>query len=85
MWDVRWDELMALELAKAGSNHPSHLILHLKNFQRSESFVRVIKCSTVEENDGREPQAMKICSIVRRTWKKYQCDMKSLILKVSGV
>ncbi|KAK4262505.1 hypothetical protein QN277_028058 [Acacia crassicarpa] len=82
MWDVPWGELMALELAKAGSNQPSHLILHLKNFRRSESFVRVIKCGTAEEFDGREPQALRICSVVRRTWKKYQCDMKSLILKV---
>ncbi|KAF7828516.1 Vacuolar protein sorting-associated protein 13C [Senna tora] len=83
MWDVPWDELMALELAKAGSNQPSHLILHLKNFRRSENFVRVIKCSIVEEEfEGREPQAVKICSLVRRTWKKYQYDMKSLILKV---
>ena len=83
MWDVPWDELMAVELAKAGSNQPSHLILHLKHFQRSESFVRVIKCSTVEETGGREPQAVTICSIVRRTWKAYQSDMKSLVLKVS--
>lgn len=85
MWDVPWDELMALELAKVGSNQPSHLILHLKNFRRSENFVRMIKCSTVEEEfEGREPQAVKICSVVRRTWNTYQYNMKSLILKVSG-
>lgn len=86
MWDVPWGELMALELARAGSNQPSHLILHLKNFRRSENFVRVIKCNTVEEeHEGREQQAVKICSVVRRTWKTHQDDMKCLILKVSGV
>lgn len=83
MWDVPWDELMALELAKAGSSQPSHLILHLKHFRRSENFVRVIKCNSVEEFEGREPHAVKICSVVRRTWKAYQSDKKSLILKVS--
>ncbi|CAL0314337.1 unnamed protein product [Lupinus luteus] len=82
MWDMPWDELMALELAKAGSNQPSHLILHLKHFRRSEIFVRVIKCNIVEEYEGREPQAIKICSVVRKMWKAYQSDMKSLILKV---
>ncbi|KAE9596742.1 putative vacuolar protein sorting-associated protein [Lupinus albus] len=82
MWDMPWDELMALELAKAGSNQPSHLILHLKHFRRAEFFVRVIKCNIVEEFEGREPQAIKICSVVRKTWKAYQSDMKSLVLKV---
>lgn len=82
IWDVPWDELMALELAKAGSSQPSHLILHLKHFRRSENFVRVIKCNSVEEFEGREPHAVKICSVVRRTWKAYQSDQRSLILKV---
>ncbi|PQQ07890.1 uncharacterized protein Pyn_00513 [Prunus yedoensis var. nudiflora] len=82
MWDVPWEELMAVELAKAGCNQPSHLILHLKNFRRSENFVRVIKCSVEEETERREPQAVKICSVVRKMWKAYQSDMKSIILKV---
>ncbi|XP_068305501.1 uncharacterized protein [Pyrus communis] len=81
MWDVPWEELMAMELAKAGCNQPSHLILHLKNFRRSENFVRVIKC-IVEEVPGNEPQAVRICSVVRKMWKAYQSDMKSLMLKV---
>lgn len=85
IWDVPWDELMALELAKAGSSQPSFLILHLKHFRRSENFVRVIKCDSVEVFEGREPQATKICSVVRRTWKAYQSNMKSFILKVSGI
>ncbi|CAK8539544.1 unnamed protein product [Lathyrus sativus] len=82
MWDVPWDELMALELAKAGSSQPSHLILHLKHFRRSENFVRVVKCSSMEDFEGREPQAVKICLVVRKTWKAYQSDKRSLILKV---
>ncbi|XP_062073801.1 uncharacterized protein LOC133778015 isoform X2 [Humulus lupulus] len=81
MWDVPWEELMALELAKAGCNHPSHLILHLKNFGRSENFVRVIKCNA-EESGRNEPQAIRICSLVRKMWKTHQSDMKSLVLKV---
>ncbi|KAK4844286.1 hypothetical protein QYF36_018501 [Acer negundo] len=81
MWDVPWEELMAVELAKAGCQQPSHLILHLKSFKRSENFVRVIKCS-VEEMDGREPQTVRICSVVRKMWKAYQSNMKSLMLKV---
>jgi len=83
IWDVPWDELMSLELAKAGSSQPSLLILHLKHFRRSENFVRVIKCNSVEIFEGREPQAIKICSVVRKTWKTHQSNMKSLILKVS--
>lgn len=82
LWDVPWEELMALELAKAGCQQPSHLILHLKSFRRSENFVRVIKCSAEEDMEGGEPQAIRICSVVRRMWKAYQSDMKSLVLKV---
>ena len=78
MWDVPWKELMALELAKAGSQLPSHLLLHLKKFRRSETFVRVIKCS-VEEVEGIEPQAVKICSVVRKMWRAHQSD---IMLKV---
>ncbi|KAL6008537.1 hypothetical protein ACLOJK_034050 [Asimina triloba] len=80
VWDVPWEELMTLELAKAGYQRPSHLILHLKNFKRSESFVRLIKCS-VEEEEG-EPLAVRICSVVRKLWKEHQFDMKTLALKV---
>ncbi|XP_058084436.1 uncharacterized protein LOC131232245 isoform X2 [Magnolia sinica] len=80
MWDVPWEELLALELAKAGHTKPSHLILHLKNFNRSEPFVRLIKCS-IEEEEG-EPLASRICSVVRKMWKAHQLDMKSLTLKV---
>ncbi|CAN8324888.1 unnamed protein product [Cochlearia groenlandica] len=82
MWDVPWDEVMSLELAKAGSPRPSHLILHLKNFRKSESFARVIKCTVPEETDVLEPQAVRICSVVRKMWKSYQSNMKNLILKV---
>ncbi|KAL1194607.1 hypothetical protein V5N11_031431 [Cardamine amara subsp. amara] len=82
MWDVPWEELMALELAKAGSQMPSHLILHLKSFRKSESFAQVIKCSVPEESDVLEPQAVRICSVVRKMWKVYQSNMKNLILKV---
>lgn len=84
MWDVPWEELMTLELAKAGCRQPSHLLLHLKNFKRSENFVRVIKCNVEEESERSEPQAVRICSVVRRMWKAYQSDLKSLILKVIG-
>lgn len=83
MWDVPWQELMSLELAKAGSSQPSHLILHLKDFKRSESFVRVIKCCVEELLEGRLPQAVRICAVVRKMWKAHQVDTKSLILKVS--
>ncbi|KAJ4846821.1 hypothetical protein Tsubulata_004613 [Turnera subulata] len=82
LWDVPWEQLMALELAKAGCSQPSHLLLHLKTFRRSEKFVRVIKCHIEQESEGREPQAIRICSVVRRVWKAYQSDIKSLVLKV---
>ncbi|GKU95669.1 hypothetical protein SLEP1_g9000 [Rubroshorea leprosula] len=81
MWDVPWEELMTLELAKAGCQLPSHLILHLKSFKKTENFVRVIKCN-VEEDEGREPQAVKICSVVRKMWKAYQSNLKNPVLKV---
>ncbi|KAL3499805.1 hypothetical protein ACH5RR_038898 [Cinchona calisaya] len=68
LWDVPWEEILALELAKAGFPVPSHLIIHLKNFRRSENFVRVIKCHTEESNE-REPQAVRICFVLRNFWK----------------
>lgn len=80
MWDVPWEELLALELAKAGYPKPSHVIIHLKNFRRSEKFVRVVKCNTDEESE--EPQAVRICSVVRKWWKEHQSDLQSLELKV---
>ncbi|XP_021768084.1 uncharacterized protein LOC110732449 isoform X1 [Chenopodium quinoa] len=82
MWDVPWEELLSLELAKPGRLQPSHLIFHLKTFKRSEPFVRVIKCKPEEESEGGEPLAVKICSTVRTMWKAYQSDLKSLALKV---
>lgn len=82
LWDVPWEELLALELAKAGFPKPSHLILHLKTFKRGESFVRLIKCSIEEQSEESEPQAVNICLAVRKMWKAYQTDMKSLVLKV---
>ncbi|KAK9698879.1 hypothetical protein RND81_08G137700 [Saponaria officinalis] len=82
MWDVPWEELLALELAKAGRPQPSNLILHLKHFKRSEPFARVIKCKSEEDSESGEPQAVKICAAVRRMWKTYEYDMKSLTLKV---
>jgi len=85
MWDVPWEELMALELAKAGSQRPSHLILHLKSFRKSESFAQVIKCSVPEDLNGLEPQAVRICSVVRKMWKAYQSNMKNLVLKVIAI
>ncbi|KAI3918587.1 hypothetical protein MKX01_041907, partial [Papaver californicum] len=81
MWDIPWGDLMSLELAKAGYSKPSHLILHLKNFKRSEKFVRLIKCS-VEETDEEEPQAARICSVIHKVWKRYQADMRCVTLKV---
>ncbi|KAK2999891.1 hypothetical protein RJ639_022624 [Escallonia herrerae] len=82
MWDVPWEELMALELAKAGQPRPSHIILHLRDFRRSEPFVRVIKCSAEEEPAEEETQAVRICSVIRRMWKAHQFDTKCLMLKV---
>ncbi|OIT20385.1 hypothetical protein A4A49_38349 [Nicotiana attenuata] len=80
MWDVPWEELMALELAKAGYPRPSHLIIHIKKFRRSQKFVRVIKCNTEEETEV--PQAVRICSVVRKIWKARQTDVACLQLKV---
>ncbi|XP_051144600.1 uncharacterized protein LOC127260739 isoform X2 [Andrographis paniculata] len=72
LWDVPWDEVMALELAKAGYLIPSHLIIHLKSFVRGESFVRVIKCKTEQLPNESEPQAVRVCSVVRKMWKAQQ-------------
>ncbi|KAL0372966.1 UNVERIFIED_CONTAM: putative vacuolar protein sorting-associated protein 13D [Sesamum calycinum] len=66
MWDVPWEEVMALELAKAGYPSPSHLIVHLKSFRRGESFVRVIKCNTEQVSEEGQPQAVRVCSVVRK-------------------
>ncbi|CAK9173340.1 unnamed protein product [Ilex paraguariensis] len=85
MWDVPWEELMALELAKAGYPRPSHLILHLKNFRRSEPFVRIIKCRVDEESEGRESQALRICKVVRKMWKAHQSGTKCVMLRVASI
>lgn len=82
LWDVPWDDLLAIELAKAGYDKPSHLIIHLKNFRRSESFARLIRCN-IGEDEEQEPQAVIICSTLRRTWKAHQTNKKILVLKVS--
>ncbi|XP_058190168.1 uncharacterized protein LOC131307586 isoform X5 [Rhododendron vialii] len=82
MWDVPWEELMTVELAKAGCAVPSHLILHLKKIRRSEAFAQVIKCTVENELEGGEVQAVRICSTVRKMWKAYQSHMKSLALRV---
>ncbi|PNT67927.1 hypothetical protein BRADI_3g33740v3 [Brachypodium distachyon] len=79
LWDVPWEEVLALELAKAGYQRPSHVIIHLKNFRRSENFVRLIKCSVDEE---REPQAILLCSSIRQMWRSHQTGIKVVPLKV---
>ncbi|KAL3817950.1 hypothetical protein ACJIZ3_003855 [Penstemon smallii] len=81
MWDVPWEEVLTLELAKAGYSRPSHLIIHLKSFGRAESFVRVIKCKTEQLPEEREPQSARICSVVRKMWKAHQNDMKNIIIQ----
>nr|XP_027080056.1 uncharacterized protein LOC113703042 isoform X2 [Coffea arabica] len=84
MWDVPWEDILALELAKAGFPIPSHLIIHLKNFKRSENFVRVIKCNTEESNE-REPQAVSICSMVRKFWKRTDSEPSNQMSKVPSI
>lgn len=81
MWDVPWEEVLTLELAKAGFPRASHLIIHLKKFSRAENFVRVIKCNTEQASEG-DPQAVRICSVVHKMWKAYQSDMRSSTLQV---
>lgn len=76
LWDVSWEQILTLELAKAGFSVPSHLIIHVKNFKRSENFVRVIKCATENESHGRAPQAVTICKRMRRIWMAHQSDVK---------
>ncbi|KAK8578934.1 hypothetical protein V6N12_069276 [Hibiscus sabdariffa] len=82
MWDVPWKELMAVELAKQGSQLPSHLLLHVKNFRRLEAFVRVIKCTSVEEVEEIEPLAVKICTVARKMWRAHEDNINSIMLKV---
>ncbi|PIN17888.1 hypothetical protein CDL12_09445 [Handroanthus impetiginosus] len=77
-WDVPWAKVMALELAKAGFPIPSHLIIHLKSFRRGENFVRVIKCNTEQSSEESEPQAVSVCSVVRKVWKAHQKDIEQV-------
>lgn len=79
LWDVPWEEVLSLELAKAGYQRPSHVIIHLKNFRRSENFVRLIKCNIDNE---REPQALSLCCSIRKMWRSHQAAMKVIPLKV---
>ncbi|KAF3773180.1 putative vacuolar sorting-associated protein 13B [Nymphaea thermarum] len=82
LWDVPWEELLALELAKVGFAKPTHLILHLRNFRRSQNFVRVVKCNVNDEEVASDSEATRICFTVRKTWKAYLSRMRSLRLKV---
>lgn len=82
LWDVPWENLLAIELAKAGYDKPSHLIIHLQNFRRSESFARIIRCD-VGNSEDQEPQAIIICSTIQRMWKTHQANKKIVVLKVS--
>lgn len=84
MWDVTWEDIMSLELAKAGYSSPSHLIIHLKTFKRGESFVRVIKCNTEEISDEREPQAIQICAVACKMWKAHGKDVKQVFIELSS-
>lgn len=80
-WDVPWEEVLALELAKRGQPKPSMLIIHLKSCRKSGKFSRYIRCK-VEESDH-EPQAVVICSTIRRLWKAYQANKRVILLKVT--
>lgn len=84
MWDVCWEEVMSLELAKAGFSDPSHLIIHLKTFRRGESFVRVIKCNTEQDSEETEPQAIRICSATRKMWKAHSEDGNQVFIALSS-
>ncbi|XP_078437793.1 pleckstrin homology (PH) domain-containing protein isoform X2 [Wolffia australiana] len=81
IWDVPWEEILALELAKAGFSKPSHFIIHLKSFRKAESFVRLVKCR-VEFEDDQDPQAVQICSKIYKKWKALQHNKKTLTLRV---
>ncbi|XP_031502249.1 uncharacterized protein LOC116265643 [Nymphaea colorata] len=85
LWDVPWEELLALELAKVGYAKPTHLILHLRNFRRSQNFVRVVKCNVNDEEVASDSEATRICFTVRKTWKAYLSRMRSLRLKVPSI
>lgn len=81
-WDVPWDELLALELVKGDQQKPAHVILHLRNFKRSECFVRVIKLLVENDQEGTS-QATAIYSFIQKLWNTYQsgkrdCDLKML-------
>lgn len=80
MWDAPWEEVMALELAKAGYPSPSHLIIHLKTFRKGESFVRVIKCSTEQLSEDTEPQAVRICSVACKMWMAHKNNEKQVFI-----
>ncbi|KAK3153327.1 hypothetical protein QOZ80_2BG0170820 [Eleusine coracana subsp. coracana] len=79
LWDVPWEDVLTLELAKAGYQRPSHVIIHMKNFRRSENFVRLIKCNVDDEH---EPQALSLCSSIRKMWRSHQAATKVVPLKV---
>ncbi|KAJ4777649.1 Pleckstrin (PH) domain-containing protein isoform 2 [Rhynchospora pubera] len=81
LWDVPWEEVLALELAKRGHTKPSMLIIHLKSCRKSGNFSRYIRCKC-EEEDDHEPQAVVICYTIRRLWKAYQANNRVVLLKV---
>jgi vacuolar protein sorting-associated protein 13A/C len=80
LWDVPWEEVLALELAKRGHLRPSMLIIHLKSCRKSGNFSRYIRCKV--EEDNQEPQAVVICCTIRRLWKAYQANTRVVLLKV---
>ncbi|EPS62857.1 hypothetical protein M569_11929, partial [Genlisea aurea] len=77
-WDVPWEEVMTLELAKVGHAITSHLIIHLKSFKRGGNFVRVIKCNAEQSPEEQEPQALTVCSAVRKVLMAHRNEMQQV-------
>lgn len=83
-WDVPWDELLALELVKGDQEKPAHVLLHLRNFKRSECFVRVIKFLVENDQEGTS-QATVIYSFIQRLWNTYQSGKKGCDFKMPNI
>ncbi|MCO5611230.1 hypothetical protein L7F22_065481 [Adiantum nelumboides] len=69
VWDVPWQQLLALELANTGSDQaPTYVVLHLSN--QCTSFAHLIKFST-SISDEELLQARTLLRGVSKAWKSY--------------
>ena len=70
-----------MELVKGDQQRPAHVLLHLRNFKRSECFVQVIKFLVENDQEGTSQETV-IYSFIQRLRNIYQSGKKGCDFEV---